>query len=186
LERSNCSSESLKEYANEKLKRLEATREFERLKKELMANNGEKIKEIVKNKLLPEGHEENLVLDILKDIVVAAPVPIGGKMQPGLMKDEFEEWMIRKGKASTTASQYKSSIDSISKHYSQQIKQSIDIYSVDDILLIKKLVKDYGKGGSYENIGQNGSGNTGHGTVRNAIATYAKFFEFKESGGLTQ
>jgi hypothetical protein len=90
LERSNCSNESLKEYASEKLNRLEATKEFEQLKKELIANNGEKIKEIVKNKLVSEGHEEKYVLDILKDIVVAFSAPAGGEMQPGLIKDGNE------------------------------------------------------------------------------------------------
>jgi hypothetical protein len=184
LERSNCSSESLKKYASERLSHLEATKEFERLKKELIANNGEKIKEIVKNKLVLEGHEEKCVLDVLKDIdVTSSVVPVGGGMQCGLMQDEFEKWMIYEGKLkSKTAYQYKSSIGVISKHYSQQIKQSIDIYSVDDISLIKRLVKDYGKDGTYEDIGQNGSGNTGHGVVRNAIATYAKFLEFKKIG----
>jgi hypothetical protein len=79
LEMSNCSSESLKEYASERLRHLEATKEFEQLKKELIANNGEKIKEIVKNKLVSEGCKEKCVLDVLKDIVVTASVvPVTG------------------------------------------------------------------------------------------------------------
>jgi predicted nuclease of restriction endonuclease-like (RecB) superfamily len=96
------------------------------------------------------------------------------------MKEEFGKWMIRhEGKSSNTASQYKSAIDLISRHYSQQNKKSIDLYTINDILFIKGLVRDYGMGGRYQNIGQNGTGTNGHGTVRNAIATYARFLEYK-------
>jgi hypothetical protein len=80
LEKSNCSSESLNEYARGRLSRLKTTKEFEQLKKEVIANNGEKIKEIVKNKLVSEGHEEKVVLDVLKDIVVSLSVSVVGEM----------------------------------------------------------------------------------------------------------
>jgi predicted nuclease of restriction endonuclease-like (RecB) superfamily len=102
------------------------------------------------------------------------------------MKKEFEKWMVRReGKSPNTASQYKSSIDLISRHYSQQNKKSIDLYTINDILFIKSLVKDYGMGGRYQEIGQNGTGTNGHGTVRNAIATYARFLEYKKLGNKT-
>jgi predicted nuclease of restriction endonuclease-like (RecB) superfamily len=102
------------------------------------------------------------------------------------MKKEFEKWMVqRDGKSPNTASQYKSSIDLISRHYSQQNEKSINLYNINDILFIKGLVKDYGMGGRYQEIGKNGTGTNGHGTVRNAIATYARFLEYKNLGNKT-
>jgi len=94
------------------------------------------------------------------------------------MKDEFEKWMIKNdGKQPNTASQYKSSIGLISRHYSQQINRYIDLYTISDILFIDGLVSEYGMGGKYQDIGQNGTGTNGHGTVRNAIATYSRFLK---------
>jgi hypothetical protein len=99
------------------------------------------------------------------------------------MKDKFASWMVnRDDKSSSTAAQYKSSIDLISRHYSQQTNRKVDLYKTTDISFIKRLVKDYGKGGKYQDIGQNGTGTNGHATVRNAIAAYARFLEYKNLG----
>jgi hypothetical protein len=99
------------------------------------------------------------------------------------MKNEFENWMVRReGKSPNTAAQYKSSIDLISRHYSQQNNKSINLYTITDISFVNGLVEDYGIGGKYQKIGQDGTGNNGHGTVRNAIATYARFLEYKNLG----
>jgi hypothetical protein len=106
------------------------------------------------------------------------------------MKNEFEEWMVKKeNKAKATASQYANAIDKISQHYSQQTNDNIDLYNIDvnnraHILLIRRLVRDYGKGGRHEQFGQNG-----HGTVRAAISAYVRFLEDKlvqegNSGGI--
>lgn len=90
-----------------------------------------------------------------------------------MRKEEFKEWLVEKeSKSTSTASSYKSSINKISRHYSEQINKNIDLYNIDDILFIKGLVRDYGIGGRYEDFGQ-----IGNATVRNAIAAYARFIE---------
>jgi len=91
-------------------------------------------------------------------------------------KKEFEEWMIKRYETSTVAS-YKSAINTISRQYSQQNKESIDLYTSNDIIFINELVKDYDIGGKYQDIGEKG-----HGTVRCAIAAYARFLEQKRLG----
>jgi hypothetical protein len=45
------------------------------------------------------------------------------------MKKEFEKWMTeRGGKESSTALHYKSAINAVSRHYSQQTNKNIDLY----------------------------------------------------------
>jgi hypothetical protein len=68
LDKANCSNEKLKEYAAERIKRNQTVRKLKHLKNELAAKGGEKIKEIVKNKLIDDGYEEKDVLAILDDI----------------------------------------------------------------------------------------------------------------------
>jgi len=92
------------------------------------------------------------------------------------MKDVFEQWMIERYEKSTVNS-YKSAFNTISNHYLQQTNERIDIYTINDITFIDGLVKDYGIGGKYQDIG-----NKGHGTVRAAIAAYARFLEQKRLG----
>jgi hypothetical protein len=104
-----------------------------------------------------------------------------GEEKMGL-KNEFEKWLVNiDGKSSNTAQQYKSSINSISRHYSQRINKTIDLYDINDISFMKGLAKDYGMGGKYQNFGQNGNSTHGHATIRNAIAAYARFIEYKNS-----
>jgi hypothetical protein len=104
-----------------------------------------------------------------------------------MKKDEFENWMIKQEKkAPTTASQYAHSIDLISRHHSQQTNKPMDLYNITDTLVIKGFVKDYGIGGKYQDIGENGTGKKGHGTVRNAMAAYARFLDYKKGGEWSQ
>jgi hypothetical protein len=91
-------------------------------------------------------------------------------------KKEFEEWMKERYETNTVAS-YKSAINTISRHYLQQKKENIDLYTINDINFINELVRKYGIGGIYHNIGEKGNG-----TVRCAIAAYARFLEQKRSG----
>jgi len=99
------------------------------------------------------------------------------------LKNEFENWLVETdGKSSNTAQQYKSSINLISRHYSKHTNETIDLYNINDVSFIKDLAKDYGLDGKYKNFGQNGNGAHGHATVRNAIAAYARFIEYKNSG----
>jgi 5-methylcytosine-specific restriction protein A len=112
-----------------------------------------------------------------------APVPPPGKN----IRTKFEKWMVdHDRKKPATASQYKSAVDSIARHYSGQIGDNIDLYTITDILFINGLVKDYGMKGKYREFGQNGGGKNGHGTVRNAIAAYARFLANKTEPGPTQ
>jgi 5-methylcytosine-specific restriction protein A len=103
------------------------------------------------------------------------------KKNNNAVKNKFEKWMVRvERKKLITASQYKSAVDSISRHYSEEIKKDIDLYTITDISFINDLVKEYGMGGKYKEFGQNGNGTNGHGTVRNAIAAYARFLEHEQ------
>jgi hypothetical protein len=91
-------------------------------------------------------------------------------------KKEFERWMIDRYET-TTVTSYKWAINNISRHYSQQNNERINLYTNNNIIFINGLVKDYGIGGKYQDIGDKG-----HGTVRCAIAAYARFLEQKRLG----
>jgi len=98
---------------------------------------------------------------------------------PESNKKNFEEWMINRYETNTVKS-YKSAISYISKHYSSMqtnINKRIDLYTINDTIFINGLVKEYGIGGKYQDIGDKG-----HGTVRCAIAAYARFLEQKRLG----
>ncbi|GMO62054.1 MAG: hypothetical protein Ta2A_08460 [Treponemataceae bacterium] len=75
LDKNVCSNEKLKEYATERINRIKTKREMERLKKELLENNGEQIKSIVTKILvsggLPGGLDEQSIQDILEDISIS-------------------------------------------------------------------------------------------------------------------
>jgi len=87
--------------------------------------------------------------------------------------DEFEIWMIsRDDKSPNTASSYKSAINHILEHYSQQTSKTVDLT---DFSFIKILVKDYDIGGKYQAFGEKGNA-----TYRNAIKAYARFLEDKK------
>jgi hypothetical protein len=94
------------------------------------------------------------------------------------MKKDFEIWMTKRdNKSSNTASSYKAGINTISRHYSKETNQNIDLYTINDINFINELVIKYGIGGIYQKVGDKGRG-----SVRNAIAAYARFIEQKNSG----
>jgi len=87
--------------------------------------------------------------------------------------NEFEKWLIKEEKkGKPTASSYKSSIDEISQHYSQQTNESINLYNISDITFLDNLVKEYRAGGEYEDFG-----NKNHGTPKAAIAAYVRFIK---------
>jgi hypothetical protein len=87
------------------------------------------------------------------------------------MKNEFHKYMINKGMSANTASSYKSSINSISKDYSQKMNQNIDIYQIQEQSTINEIAQKYSQEGKYAIDGKNGRA-----TWRNAIAKYSKFF----------
>lgn len=94
------------------------------------------------------------------------------------MKKRFEQWMREiEDKKTTTAGSYASSINKISKHYSENTGKNIDVYEVTDLGLLKRIENDYSIGGKFSELGHYGKG-----TVRNAIATYVRFIEYNKIG----
>jgi hypothetical protein len=71
LDKNICSNEKLKEYAIMHIKCIQTQQEMEQLKDELLNNGGEKIKEIIKNKLTSDGYDENYINDILENIIIS-------------------------------------------------------------------------------------------------------------------
>jgi hypothetical protein len=85
LDKNICSNEKLKEYAIMHIKHIQTQQEMDQLKTELLNNNGEKIKGIIKNKLISDGYDENYINDILNNIVISYKAinnqpPISGTM----------------------------------------------------------------------------------------------------------
>lgn len=94
------------------------------------------------------------------------------------MRKKFEQWMkSHERKKPNTAYQYAVSIDKISRHYSDNSKNSVDLYSIDDIKILEPISAAYSKGGRFSVFGDNGNG-----TIRNAIATYLRYVEHKNKG----
>ena len=97
------------------------------------------------------------------------------------MKQIFHHWMIdHERKQENTADAYAYSIDKISKYHSQMTGNLVDIYSMDNLEMILDIASDYKTTGRFAKYGYKG-----HGTIRNAIATYARFYNYmqKTSGG---
>lgn len=94
------------------------------------------------------------------------------------MKQEFYNYLINIAKTPhgthykhNTANSYKSAINSISTHYSQQIHKEIKIYQIRDQNTISEIAQKYSSNGRYADAGENGRG-----TWKNAIDKYSKFF----------
>ncbi len=87
-------------------------------------------------------------------------------------KEKFKIWLIKNGYADNTSTSYSYAIDRISKHLSEKRNENIDVYKINDLPTIKKLVDSYSTIGNYSEIG-----NEGRGTVRNAIKALSKFKE---------
>ena len=94
-----------------------------------------------------------------------------------MKRDKFGEWMSQEErKKGGTVSSYKNFIDDISKHYSKENNDKIDLYkyNIDDIRFIKELEGYYDIGGKYEKFGQKDKGGP-----RAAIKAYVRFLENK-------
>jgi len=85
------------------------------------------------------------------------------------MIQEFKNWLIKKG-TSGAAQSYPGAINRISRHYSENTGENINIYSLRDVDAVDKIARKYRKDGIYSNYGQEGKG-----TNRNAIARYSEF-----------
>ena len=73
LDKSICSNEKLKEYAQERIRESQKEQEVEDLKTELLENNGKKIKDIVIEKLISEGYEEKYILNMFDFVNITIP-----------------------------------------------------------------------------------------------------------------
>lgn len=94
------------------------------------------------------------------------------------MKNRFEEWMKRyERKKPNTAYQYAVAIDKISRHYSEETSNRVDIYNLANLEEIKLISKAYSLKGRFSEYGKGGNG-----TVRNAIATYCRYLEHTDMG----
>ncbi len=88
------------------------------------------------------------------------------------MQKEFKEWLIKRGyKETGAANSYSTAISQISRHYTEQTGQHIDIYSVEDQSKISELAHDYSQSGKFSAFGYEQ-----HGRFRAAIARYSEFF----------
>lgn len=87
------------------------------------------------------------------------------------MEQEFYNYLIGIGRTHNTAYAYKNAINYISQHYSENTRQEINIYEIEDQNQISKISQKYSQNGEYANAGNNGNG-----TWRNAIARYSEFF----------
>jgi hypothetical protein len=93
------------------------------------------------------------------------------------MRNGFEKWMKKiKKYAPGTVVNYAFAVDQISRHYSNEIGRDIDIYQINDLVLLKRIYAEYRTGGSFEDFGDEN-----HGLCGAAIAAYVRYFE--ETGG---
>lgn len=94
------------------------------------------------------------------------------------MRTKFEQWMKSdERKKPNTAYQYALAIDKISRHYSDNSAQGVDLYSIHNITELERISAVYAKGGRFSLFGDNGNG-----TYRNAIATYIRYIKSRGDG----
>jgi hypothetical protein len=101
LDKKNCSNEKLKEFMLMMIKNRQEKEKNERLKFELLNNNGARIKEILKEKLLFDGYKEEVIINIISDIAIypknhidgsgGGPVPLPSKPQDNTPRDNTIE-----------------------------------------------------------------------------------------------
>jgi len=79
-------------------------------------------------------------------------------------KENFKEWLIQNGYTENTSVSYANAIGKISSN------ENIDVYTLNDLPTIEKLVKSYSTTGKHAVIGYEGSG-----AVRSAIKAFWAF-----------
>jgi hypothetical protein len=85
------------------------------------------------------------------------------------MIQEFKNWLIGRGNIGA-ANGYPCAINRLSTHYSENIGENVDIYSLRDIDVVNEIARKYRQDGIYSNYGDEG-----HGLYRCAIAKYSVF-----------
>ena len=91
------------------------------------------------------------------------------------MELAFKDWLIKRGNSSA-ANNYPRAIHIISEHYSEEIKEPIDIYKIKDQNKISELAHDYSQSGKFSKFGYEQ-----HGRFRAAIGRYSEFFVQKNN-----
>lgn len=85
----------------------------------------------------------------------------------------FQNWLKNSElKKDQTAYTYSKAIYRISRHYSEQIGQRIDLYVISDLVKLKEIAALYNKSGKYSKFGD-----IGNGTNRAAINALCRFME---------
>ncbi len=88
-----------------------------------------------------------------------------------MTQQNFKEWLIKiDNKKESTADNYSKAINNISKHYSKETKQEIDIYKIEDLNKLISIREKYGLNGEYFEFGNNSNG-----TNRASINCFYKF-----------
>ncbi|TWO31516.1 hypothetical protein E1J38_013415 [Seonamhaeicola sediminis] len=89
-----------------------------------------------------------------------------------MREEKFLNWLIEvENKSPTTAKTYSRTIHKLSEHLSSVKPQKIDLYELDNGYLLKQFANLYDLKGKYSEFG-----NIGHGTYRNAIKAYQRYF----------
>jgi len=86
------------------------------------------------------------------------------------MEEKFKAYLLKIGLKGAPNS-YPKAINLISDHYSSQTGKYVDIYSLNDINLLKSIVTDYSQSGRFSEFGYQQ-----HGRFRAAIQKYFEFF----------
>lgn len=88
-----------------------------------------------------------------------------------MQKEIFKEWLIQNGYTENTSVGYANAIGKISSN------ENIDVFTLNDLPTIEKLVESYSTTGRHELIGSEGSG-----AVRSAIRAFYEFKKDSENG----
>lgn len=91
------------------------------------------------------------------------------------IRDLFRKWLENKRYTPQTAYNYSMAIERISKHYSSQENRETDIYTIQDIQLLKDIVDKYDLKGKYSHFGSEG-----HRLNRAVIKALLKFKQSKD------
>ncbi len=70
------------------------------------------------------------------------------------MDEKFKKWLIEEeGKKNTTAYSYSKAIDRLSQHYSSHTGKYLNIYTLNDLGLLKSIRNSYDSLGKYSSQG---------------------------------
>jgi len=88
------------------------------------------------------------------------------------MEQQFRKWLIHKGYSETGAGySYPRAIHKISEHYSDNINDNINIYTISDQSTISQIAADYSQAGQFSEFGYKK-----HSLYRAAMSRYSEFF----------